>query len=578
MRATAGSDAIRYEPDEQPSLPIAVGAGIQATLVNIDAVVLAVVVVFRVAGGFEGYLPWAIFAGLVACGISTVLQTLNICRVGAGHILIIAPSGAYVAVCVVALLDGGPATMASLIVLSSLLQFFLSSRLSWLRRMFTPTVSGTVIMLIAVAVMPFIFDLLNEIPEGVSPGAASVAAIATLIAIAVMYTRAPAGWRIWSPLAGIVLGCAVSVPLGLYDIQAVLDAPWIGAPFGSWGGLDLSLRTSFWALLPAFFIATLVSSVQTISDSVLIQQVSRRRPRATDFRLAQGALTAVGISNVLSGLLGTLPNSTNSTSVALVQLTGVASRHVGIVVGTLFVVLAFLPKVTVLLVAIPAPVIAAYITILLSLLFVQGMRMIVQDGVDHRKATVVGLAFWLGVGFQGQVIFPSLITGFWGVLLGNGMTAGATVAVLMTMFFNVTGPRRDSLRVPLDIGSLPKIDEFLRGLASRDGWDRASTERLAAAGDESLAVLLQLAATSPENGERRLTIYAQRGEGYFDLDLVTALEGENVEDHLAYLGNLPPEPDEHEVSFRLLMHHASSVRHQKYHGIDVVTVRIENTR
>ena len=56
--------------------------------------------------------------------------------------------------------------MASLIVVSSLFQFLLAARLSLLRRIFTPTVTGTVIMLIAATVMPIIFVSLNDVPEG----------------------------------------------------------------------------------------------------------------------------------------------------------------------------------------------------------------------------------------------------------------------------------------------------------------------------------------------------------------------------------------------------------------------------
>ena len=51
-----------------------------------------------------------------------------------------------------------------------------------------------------------------------------------------------------------------------------------------------------------------------------------------------------------------------------------------------------------------------------------------------------------------------------------------------------------------------------------------------------------------------------------------------MEDRLAYLSELPPVPDEREVSFRLLRHYASSVRHQKYHGIDIVTVDVRGGR
>ena len=63
-----------------------------------------------------------------------------------------------------------------------------------------------------------------------------------------------------------------------------------------------------------------------------------------------------------------------------------------------------------------------------------------------------------------------------------------------------------------------------------------------------------------------------------ELEFVTALAGENMEDRLAYLNELPLAPDEHEVSFRLLWHYTSSVQHQKYHGVDIVTVTVDEQR
>ena len=134
-------------------------------------------------------------------------------------------------------------------------------------------------------------------------------------------------------------------------------------------------------------------------------------------------------------------------------------------------VLAFFPKVTALLIAIPPPVATAYITFLLGLLFVQGMKIIIQDGVDHRKAAVAGLASWIGVGFQNQWIFPDLLgEGFLSVLLGNGMTSGALVAVIMMVFMELTGPRRRRLNVVLDAEALLKLSKFLREFASRARW------------------------------------------------------------------------------------------------------------
>ena len=578
MAAAHGNESIRFEPDEHPPPLLALGAGFQAALIMLAPVVLGVVVVLQIAGQAKDYTAWAVFAALLVSGATTILQAVRFGRIGSGHVLFMGTSGAFIAVCIGALVAGGPAMMASLIVVCSLFQFALAARLALLRRIFTPAVTGTVLMLIAVTVMPLLFEALTEVPDGAPTAAAPVAALVTLATVAALVLRAPPAWRLWSPLIGIVVGCVVAAFLGIYDLESVLDAAWIGVPLGGWPGFDVSPALRFWALLPAFIVVTIVGAIETIGDSVAIQRVSRRRPRATDFRAVQGALNADGVGNLLSGLAGTLPNTTYSSSIPLAEVTGVAARRVGVVIGSIFLVLAFFPKVSALLIAIPSPVAAAYFAFLIGILFVQGMRIIVQDGVDHRKAAIVGLSFWIGVGFQNQLIFADLLgDGLIGVMLGNGMTSGALVAIILMVFMEVTSPRRRRLEVELEMAELPKIDEFLRGFAMKSGWNTASTDRLASAGEETLSILLQEPDEDADSG-RRLAIAARMEGRSAELEFVTALEGENMEDRLAYLSELPPAPDEREVSFRLLWHYASSVRHQKYYGMDIVTVMVESQR
>jgi len=579
MAAASVSETVRYEPDENPPHLVTLGSGIQAAILILAPVVLTVVIVSRIAGQSVEFMTWAVFAALLVSGSTTVLQAVRVGRFGSGHVLMMGTSGAFIAVCVAALKLGGPATMASLVVISSLFQFALAARLSWLRRIFTPVVTGTVIMLIAATVMPIVFDMLSDVPAGSPPAAAPVSALVTMVIVAAMVVRAPPAWRLWSPIIAIAAGCLVSIPYGIYDFQQVLDAPWIGIPFDGWPGFDVTPGVEFWALLPAFVVVTLVGAIETIGDGVAIQRVSRRNPPATDFRVVQGALNADGVGNLLSGILATVPNTTYSSSVALAEVTGVAARRVGVVIGVIFVVLAFFPKVAALLIAIPAPVAAAYVTVLVVLLFVQGMRIVINDGMDHRKAIVVGLSFWIGAGFQSGWIFKDLLgEGFIGVLLSNGMTAGAIVAIIVMVFIELTRSRRRRLQVTLESGALPKIEQFLLAVAGKRGWNDTSTERLTSAGEETLAILLQETDAGEAETARRLTINARFENGTAELEFVTSLEGENLEDHLAYLNELPPVPDEREVSFRLLWHYASSVQHQKYHGLDIITVQVEGSR
>ena len=591
--ARPNNDNLRYEPEERPPPPVTIGVALQAAAIILAPIVITVVIVARIAQQPDSYIQWAVFAVLLVSGVSTIIQAVRLWRIGAGHVLMMGTSGAFIAVCVAALQQGGPATMASLIVVSSLIQFLLAARLSLLRRIFTPVVSGTVIMLIAVTVIPIVFDTLNDIPADAPSTAAPVSAAVTLIIVAALVLRGPPMIRLWSPLIAMIIGCAVAAGFGIYDYRQILDAPWIGVPFGGWPGFDFTPGPEFWALLPAFIMVTLVGAIETIGDGVAIQRVSRRRPRATDFRVVQGALNADGAGNLLSGIAGTLPNTTYSSSISLAEVTGIAARQVGVAIGLIFILVAFFPKIAAILIAIPGPVAAAYVTLLLGLLFVQGMKIIVDDGLDHRKAAIAGLAFWVGVGFQNQWIFADQLgDGFLGILLGNGMTSGAIIAVTLTAFLELTGPRPRRIQLPLDSRALPTVTRFLQTFAARAKWSSPAIQRLTSAAEETLAILLQdptpppqqndtaaVAQPAPDHPQRRrlsLTVRAQNRTT--ELEFVTALDGENMEDYLTHLSSLPPAPNERELSFRLLLHHAAAVRHQKYHDIDIITVTVDAPR
>ena len=569
---------IRYEPNERPPHTLAFGLGFQAALLCLGGVVLTPAIVIRAAGQSETYLSWTIFMAVIVSGLSTILQAVRVGRVGAGHVLIMGTSGAFIAVCATALTEGGPALLATLIVASALFQFLLAARLSLLRRIITPVVSGTVIALIAVTIVPIVFDMLDDLPAGTSPAAAPTCAAVTVGAIAALALHATGTWRLWAPMIGIGVGCVVAALFGVYDTERVAAAAWIGVPTNAWPGFDLQFDARFWVLLPAFVFVTLVGAIETIGDSVAIQRVSWRTPRATDFRTVQGAVNADGVGNLLSGLAGTVPNTTYSSSLPLAELTGVGARNVGVAIGLIFIGLAFLPKVTALLLAIPGPVVAAYLLVLLALLFIQGMKLVIHDGVDYRKSMIAGLAFWIGLGFQNRLIFAEQLGEAWGGLLGNGMTAGGLTAMVLTLFVEVTAARRRRLDGPLDGEVLPQIDTLLRDLAGRLGWNADSTERLCSAGEETLLSLVRQEEEAGDVAGRRLRVAARNDHGTVELEFIAAVGETNLEDRMVLLTDEADTPNERELSLRLLRHYASSVRHQQYHDIDIVTVRVDGSR
>lgn len=303
---------IRYEADDRPPLALTAGLGLQFAILAIAGIVLTPAIVIRSAGGTDEYLSWAVFAAAAISGVSTILQAVRVGRIGSGYVLLMGTSGAFIAVCVTALQKGGPGLLATLVIASSLFQFLLAAKLSIFRRLLTPTVAGTVVMLIAVTVMPLVFDMVTVSPEGKSSWSAPASALAAMIVIIVIALTATRSMRLWAPVIGIAAGSVVAAMFGLYDTDKVADASWIGLPEGGWHGYDLGFAGDFWGLLPAFVFVTLIGAVETIGDSVAIQRVSWRRPRAVDYRSVQGAVAADGTGNLLSGIAGTMPNTTYS--------------------------------------------------------------------------------------------------------------------------------------------------------------------------------------------------------------------------------------------------------------------------
>ena len=539
-------------------------------------VVLNVAIAIRSSGLGDKFLTWGVFAAMIICAVITALQALQLRRFGAGHVVLSWPAAMFIAIMVLTVTTAGLATFASLMVVCSMMQVALSWWLPTLRRIVTPVVSGTVTMLIAVSVLPIAFEAVSDLPTGTPAIAGPAIAGVTLLASVIATLRASGRWRLVAPLISILAGCAAAAAFGALDGGRIADAGWFGIPEVPELSFDLTPGKEFWVLLPSFAILTLVLGLKTISDGVVIQQASRRRPRAIDFRQIQGMVSVNGVGMFLAGIAGTLPTMANSSySQSLISLTGVAARRVGIGVAVVILVLALFSKFAALLLTIPGPVLGAYLMLAMGMLFVSGWQTILRDGLDPRRMLVVALASALGLGLHGHPITFDIFGDELGGLLGNGVTIGAVVAVGMTLLLEVMSKRRARLEVTLDMSSLGAIDDFLVKVAFSLNWDTESTTRLRSVGEETLLSLITDEEIADDSKPPRLVVVARPETDRVELEFVATSRQDNIEDQLAFLTDEATVPSVDDLSFRLLRHHASALRHQKFHGVDIVTVQVE---
>ena len=573
------SQSPRYEVHESPPFLAALGHGLQFSLIASATLLVTPVVVAKASGRDDAYLVWMVFASLVVVGVSTLLQVRRVGPIGGGAVLPMFTAAFSIPFCITAVADGGPATLTTLVLVAAAVQLAISKWLFILRRIVTPTVGGTVMMILSITLASVIFALLDDASEA-EPVAAPLTALATLTVVTALTLRGSALLRLWGPVVGIVIGCLVAAALGIYDVERVLRAPWVGLP-GEWPGLGLDFGIHFWTLLPSFLFLGVINSIQANGASIALQRVSWRENRAVDFRQVQGALAGGGVTNLLAGIAGTVPNIINPGIASFTQITGVASRIVGYCVGVAFIVLAFVPKASGLLSTIPGPVMTGYLILVTANLFVDGARTIIQTEQNSQKVVVAGVCFWIGAAFQFSLFDLPDLGPVWGALFKSGITTGGFAAIVMILYLELTNPRRMRFRSRLHIDALPELNEFIAKFADRRGWSTAMKDRLSAVAEETLLTLapfdpLDLEADDDDQDERQLVVLASSDGPVADLEFIGGGNETNIEDQVRQLQQFDTETvAEQEISLRLLRGYASSVRHQQYHDTDIIAVRVD---
>ena len=581
FRKAQGRLDVQYEPDEKCPPLVAVTSALQIFIPNTIGLIMLSALVVRASDESDAYLGWVIFTALAVSGASMILYALRFRHLGMGRLIVANFNVPFLAVCALALQAGGPSLLASLMVTSTLAQFVLTLRLASLRRIFTSTVSGVVVMLVAVSAVPYIVSSTVVVPEGVSTTLFLAPGLVALIVGVVISLHGTSLWRMWILPIMVVAGVIAAAPLGFYDIGPVIDAPWVSLPGFGWPGLDLSFDGDFWALLPVFVFVNLTAFMKSVGDLSVIYRASYRKPTALDYRSVQGGLNMYGIGTLSSGLLGTIPVAAPwAVTAVYIGFTGVAAKSVGVYLGLMTIAVAPFSKFLAVLIAVPSPVVSAVYVIIFGLLFVEGAKTVFSGlfagQVDQKKSTITGISMVLGLSAG---IFSGLTEGVTSQLVGNTIVVGGIAAIGMTLFNELSSFRIRRLRVDLSESSLPAVDDFLGQFADKHSWTESGKNRLRLVGEEVVLSLLQEENGGEAEQNRRLVATIRPESGSAELEILVAADDGvqgNIENRMAYLDEGQALEDDRGMSVRILRQYASSVQHRQYYGIDIISCRVED--
>ncbi|MFI5609271.1 nucleobase:cation symporter-2 family protein [Amycolatopsis sp. NPDC051903] len=448
MSGTSTTEDPRHPVDARPPWPQLALGGIQHVAAMYAGVVAPPLVIGAAVGLSPGQLSLLISASLFTAGLATLLQTLGVWRFGARLPLVNGVTFAAVApILSIAQQHAGNAlgvvygaTLAGGVFVVLFAPFF-----SKLTRFFPPVVTGTVITLIGVSLLPVAVQWVSSQKPAARPSGLLLAGV-TLVAVLV-FTRFLSGF--WSRIAlllGLVTGTLLAWPLGEVDTSTLKQAPVFG------------IVTPFHFGAPVFDVAAIVSMLivmlvvmaESTADLLALGEIVGRP--TTSRTLADG-LRADGLATAVSTIFGGFACTAFAQNIGLVSLTRMVSRYVVAASGVVLVVLGAFPVTGGVVALVPQPVLGGAGLVLFGSVAVSGVRTLAKASFDH-PGNVAIVAASLGVG-----LIPIAVPGFYSgfpvalqVVLNSGISAGCVTAVVLNLVF---GERLIERSTATELSSVP---------------------------------------------------------------------------------------------------------------------------
>lgn len=292
----------------------------------------------------------------------------------------------------------------------------------WIDVLFPPAAMGAVVAIIGLELAPLAMTMSGYLGEasGMTNETAMIISTFTLI-ITLLATVLGRGFIGIIPiLIGVISGYILSWFMGVVDFSVVETTPWISVPTFYEPKFNLS---AIMMIMPALFVvfAEHLGHLFVTSDIVgrnLIEDPGLHR-----------SLFADGLSNVLSGLVGSTPNTTYGENMGVLAITGVYSTWVIGGAALLAVIFSFVGKIAALIHGIPVPVMGGVCILLFGFIAASGIRMLVEKHVDYtRSKNLILTAVTMICGLSGATVVV-------GPVQLKGMGLATVVAMVLSLAF-----------------------------------------------------------------------------------------------------------------------------------------------
>ncbi len=471
--AAAARNSLIYGVHDRPPFVEALFAALQHLLAIVVSIMTPALIICSILGINLADTGYIVSMSLFISGVATFIQVRRIGPVGSGLLSIQGTSFAFIGVLIAAgqskiAAGAAPETVLPLLFglsfVGSFIEIICSRFIRPLRMLITPLVSGVVVTLIGMTLIASAMKSCaggQPVLDGFYAGMIDASVVQqnlllaglVIVTILVLNSFNNRWVRMSSIFVGLLAGYIAAAVMGKVDFSALAQTSLIAVPVPFKYGFQFDF-----SVFLGISLLYLVTMVETIGDITATSLVSGE-PIEGDLYLERisGGVLGDGFNSLLAAVFNTFPNTTFSQNNGIIQLTGVASRHVGYFVAAILVVLGLIPYVAALAALMPAAVLGGATFLMFGTVASSGIRIIASQVIDRRGTLIlaVSLATGLGVSFEPGLVkaMPVWLHG----IMSSGIIAGGLVAIILN--FALLGSPSEYLsdKQP-EVGIKPELD------------------------------------------------------------------------------------------------------------------------
>lgn len=421
VNSSKSKDGILYKIDDKPPIGMSILLGFQhimAAFGGIVAVPLIVGGALKLPGQDIAFL---VSTAIFAAGITTYIQARGVGPVGARLPCVMGTDFTFVGPSIAVGSAFGLPGIFGATIMGSFIEIFLSRFIKPLRKFFPPIVTGTVVMLIGLTLLPVAIDWCAGGVGAKDYGSVRNLCIAfSVLTVIVLLNRYGKGiLSTASVIIGLIFGYAICFPLGMLDFSTITNASWIAFPMP----LKYGITFKFSAFV-AFITAYLVTTVETVGCLFAVGEAAGKDLSSED--ISRGILCD-GVGSLIAGFVNAGPNTSFSQNVGLIPLTRVASKSVVAISGIILMVLGIFPKFGAIVAIMPNPVLGGAGIIMFGMVVSAGIKTLKDVELNNRNMIILAVSLGVGIGVSVRPdilsSMPTAIKSFF----SSGISAGTEI-------------------------------------------------------------------------------------------------------------------------------------------------------